>query len=230
MSAPVNQLNISTNDACLERLREEERFAWFAGQVRSMIGRYSPTYLAELFERSPTWPGQREKVVVLLALDGSPEALCVLAGLDVKSYGSGLQMLHQVAMQKVIALPRNTATPTKINLQKLIGEELEGVDEEPDEASHAAPFDAIDRVRGKMVIAVAPGGEVRDDEARVEEGDMIAVAAFDGLEVDRELGCEGSSSKSGRGQIPGIRACDVDPSIAKASDHIEVDVDPGVVP
>lgn len=104
MSAPINHSKISTDDTCLERLREEERFAWFATQVRAMIGRHTPSYLAELFDRAPTWPGQREKVVVLLALDASPEALCVLAGLDVEPHGAGLQMLHQVAMQKVMAV------------------------------------------------------------------------------------------------------------------------------
>jgi hypothetical protein len=105
MSAPITPNPLALEES-VERLREQERFAWFAAQVRMMRGRYTPDYLGDLFRKVPTWPGQREKAIVLLAMDASPEALEVLRSLPVAEHGRAMERLHAIALESATALAR----------------------------------------------------------------------------------------------------------------------------
>ena len=103
MSAIPNNLNEQPVESLQEQdivaIREWERFKWLAGGLTEVVERYNVARLAELLETPPTMPGQREKVIVLLALKATPQALSVLEDLDTSTYDAGFRELHKVALR-----------------------------------------------------------------------------------------------------------------------------------
>ncbi len=59
----------------LKMMQQRERFRWFARSLEDRLETFSFEEMLGLLEDpSPRWPAQREKALVLLALEGSAEA------------------------------------------------------------------------------------------------------------------------------------------------------------
>jgi len=87
----------STAETSYDQMRERQRFDWFARRLADSVGRHDVDYLTRNLMEPPFWPGQREKALVLLALDPRPEAATFLAELDDSSLPADLRPLLAVA-------------------------------------------------------------------------------------------------------------------------------------
>lgn len=82
----------------LEESRQQERFNWFVERLQPFIGRHAVTDLLETISAAPEWRGQREKAIVLLALDRSAVALAALRSLDTGAMPDSTKRLYAVAL------------------------------------------------------------------------------------------------------------------------------------
>lgn len=82
--------------------RERERFKWFARSLSGSVGKYDLDFLRACIEEPARYPGQREKAVVLLALDDRPAAGTVLGDVDAGRYGEDFERLYKVAVALVL--------------------------------------------------------------------------------------------------------------------------------
>ncbi len=103
MSATPKTLNGYPVDALLEQeiveVREWERFKWLARGLEHVKDQYDVARLEALLDTPPTMPGQREKVVVLLALKANESALDALEALDTADSDDSFHQLHRVALR-----------------------------------------------------------------------------------------------------------------------------------
>lgn len=80
----------------LQMMQQRERFNWFARSLEDRMQTYSLNQLLDLLHDSrPSWPAQREKVLVLLALKGTVEAAEVIAEYD-PGCDENAQVFHAV--------------------------------------------------------------------------------------------------------------------------------------
>jgi hypothetical protein len=106
MSAtPTTYLEDRPSASCYEQnvaeVREWERFKWLARGLSQVVDGYDVARLEELLNAPPSMPGQREKVLVLLALKATPQANWVLEHLDIDDYDASFRKLHKVALRYV---------------------------------------------------------------------------------------------------------------------------------
>lgn len=103
MSVSVDNLKSSPVQALLDdqviEVRELERYKWFARQLGSVASRYEVAELAELLDKPAQFPGHREKVIVMLSLHATPDAVCVLEQLEPAQMADSLRKLHHVALR-----------------------------------------------------------------------------------------------------------------------------------
>ena len=80
----------------LEMMQQRERFNWFAQSLEDRVESYSfDEVLGLLHDPRPSWPAQREKALVLLALKGTVEAAEAIAEYDPGSEEKA-QVFHAV--------------------------------------------------------------------------------------------------------------------------------------
>ena len=103
MSATVTCPDARCSDATCTQdmyaMREWERFKWLARGLDHVGDSYHVAQLEALLHAAPHMPGQHEKVVVMLALQASPQALDVLESLDLTRYDHRFRALHGVALR-----------------------------------------------------------------------------------------------------------------------------------
>lgn len=103
MSATPKYLSQLPIDALREQdiieIREWERFKWLARGLTEVVDRWDVAELEQLLEEPPSLPGQREKVVVLLALKASKQAIEALERIEMADGDDSFAHLHDVALR-----------------------------------------------------------------------------------------------------------------------------------
>ncbi|MFB6350183.1 MAG: hypothetical protein ABEN55_06950 [Bradymonadaceae bacterium] len=88
------------------RSRQHERFNWFVDRLDRWVGYYDLGELRDFLHGETQWPGQREKALVLLALDETDEALEVLLEFDVEDEDPEFRQLYQIALRQAVIARR----------------------------------------------------------------------------------------------------------------------------
>lgn len=89
---------LTTTSSPDTRAQQRQRFNWFAQKLERWVGYYDVDELLDFLHGNSEWPGQREKAIVLLALNGSGRALQTLRSLDLTGEDEAFRMLHEVAL------------------------------------------------------------------------------------------------------------------------------------
>ncbi len=96
-------------------LDEHERFQWFVQQLEPRRHEYDVEQLCHYLYAPLTWPAQRERVLVLLALHDDEEALDLLEHYDVPAGDASMSLFRAFALsvwRERHGVPRAMVTTT----------------------------------------------------------------------------------------------------------------------
>lgn len=80
----------------LAEIRQRERFKWFVERLASRVDRHSVSDLTKKLHSEPSWPGQWEKALVMLALKGTIEAIHAIESVDIADASQSFRSLYEL--------------------------------------------------------------------------------------------------------------------------------------